>query len=136
MRAVPRRWSRNPFSKTGPVARLFGMERQARKLAAEGARLKGMGNLQSAFTKFQFAASSEKNPRFSADLHEMAADTMFEIVGRTRDDAAGEAFDKISKLLGLSYPGGPIIDKIARNGDPKFHQFPRALNKKDNYERK
>lgn len=81
MRAVPRRWSRNPFSKTGPVARFFGMERQARKFAAEGARLKRTGNLQSAFIKFQLAASSEKNPRFSADLHEMAADTMFEIAG-------------------------------------------------------
>jgi len=58
----------------------------------------------------------------------------FKIIGRTRDDAAGEAFDKISKLLGLGYPGGPVIDKIARNGDPKFHQFPRALNKKDNFD--
>lgn len=58
----------------------------------------------------------------------------FEIIGRTRDDAAGEAFDKVSKLLGLGYPGGPIIDKIARKGDPKFHQFPRALNKKNNYD--
>lgn len=58
----------------------------------------------------------------------------FEIIGKTRDDAAGEAFDKVSKLLGLGYPGGPIIDKIAINGDPKFHKFPRALNKKDNYD--
>ena len=58
----------------------------------------------------------------------------FEIIGRTRDDAAGEAFDKISKLLGLGYPGGPIIDKVAKNGDPKFHHFPRALNKKDIYD--
>ncbi|MDP8200827.1 MAG: tRNA (adenosine(37)-N6)-threonylcarbamoyltransferase complex transferase subunit TsaD [Candidatus Tenebribacter burtonii] len=58
----------------------------------------------------------------------------FKIIGRTRDDAAGEAFDKVSKLLGLGYPGGPIIDKIARYGNPKFHQFPRALNKKDNYD--
>lgn len=58
----------------------------------------------------------------------------FEIIGKTRDDAAGEAFDKVSKLLGLGYPGGPIIDKTARNGDPKFHKFPRALNKKDNYD--
>ncbi|MEA2096668.1 MAG: tRNA (adenosine(37)-N6)-threonylcarbamoyltransferase complex transferase subunit TsaD [Candidatus Cloacimonadota bacterium] len=59
---------------------------------------------------------------------------VFEIIGRTRDDAAGEAFDKISNLMGLGYPGGPIIDKIARNGDPKFHRFPRALNKKDNFD--
>lgn len=58
----------------------------------------------------------------------------FKVIGRTRDDAAGEAFDKISKLLGLGYPGGPVIDKIAKDGDPKFHRFPRALNKKDNYD--
>ncbi len=58
----------------------------------------------------------------------------FKVIGRTRDDAAGEAFDKISKLLGLGYPGGPIIDKVAKNGDSKFHHFPRALNKKDNYD--
>lgn len=58
----------------------------------------------------------------------------FEIIGRTRDDAAGEAFDKVSKLLDLGYPGGPIIDKIAINGNAKFHHFPRALNKKDNYD--
>ena len=58
----------------------------------------------------------------------------FKVIGRTRDDAAGEAFDKISKLLGLGYPGGPIIDKVAKNGDPKFHHFPRALNKKDIYD--
>ena len=58
----------------------------------------------------------------------------FKLIGRTRDDAAGEAFDKVAKLLGLGYPGGPMIDKIARNGDPKFHQFPRALNRKDNFD--
>lgn len=47
-------------------------------------------------------------------------------LGRTRDDAAGEAYDKISKLLGLGYPGGPIIDKLARDGNPKAIDFPRA----------
>lgn len=46
-------------------------------------------------------------------------------LGRTRDDAAGEAFDKVSKLLGLGYPGGPIIDKLSRQGDPKAVKFPR-----------
>lgn len=50
-----------------------------------------------------------------------------EIIGQTRDDAAGEAFDKIGKLLGLPYPAGPHIDKLARDGDPKFHKFPQAL---------
>ena len=47
-------------------------------------------------------------------------------LGRTRDDAAGEAYDKVSKLLGLGYPGGPIIDKLAKNGNPKAIDFPRA----------
>ena len=49
------------------------------------------------------------------------------ILGRTRDDAAGEAFDKIGKILGLPYPAGPVIDEKAKNGDPKFHRFPQAL---------
>lgn len=49
------------------------------------------------------------------------------ILGKTRDDAAGEAFDKIGKMLGLPYPGGPEIDKRASCGDPKFHSFPKAM---------
>ncbi len=48
------------------------------------------------------------------------------VLGKTRDDAAGEAFDKVAKLLGLGYPGGPVIDKLAQNGDPSFHTFPRT----------
>jgi len=48
------------------------------------------------------------------------------LLGKTRDDAAGEAFDKVAKLLGLGYPGGPIIDKLAKDGDPQFHDFPRT----------
>ena len=47
-------------------------------------------------------------------------------LGRTRDDAAGEAFDKVSKLLGLGYPGGPVIDKLAKDGNPAAIDFPRA----------
>jgi N6-L-threonylcarbamoyladenine synthase len=47
-------------------------------------------------------------------------------LGRTRDDAAGEAFDKVAKLLGLGYPGGPLIDKIASQGDPDIVHFPKA----------
>lgn len=48
------------------------------------------------------------------------------LLGQTRDDAAGEAFDKVAKLLGLGYPGGPVIDRLARNGDPAFIAFPRT----------
>lgn len=58
----------------------------------------------------------------------------FNIVGRTQDDAAGEAFDKIAKLLGLGFPGGPIIDKISQGGNPQFVDFPRALKNRDNYD--
>jgi N6-L-threonylcarbamoyladenine synthase len=47
-------------------------------------------------------------------------------LGRTRDDAAGEAYDKVSKLLGLGYPGGPLLDKLAQKGDPEAIDFPRA----------
>ena len=50
----------------------------------------------------------------------------FEILGRTRDDAAGEAFDKIARVLGLGYPGGPLIDKLAKEGNPKAVDFPRV----------
>ena len=57
----------------------------------------------------------------------------FCIIGQTLDDASGEAFDKVSKLLNLGFPGGPIIDKIAKTGNPDFHKFPRALNTKDNF---
>jgi len=52
-----------------------------------------------------------------------------EMVGRTRDDAAGEAFDKIARLLGLGYPGGPEIEKAARGGSPVYN-FPRPLQEK------
>ena len=50
----------------------------------------------------------------------------YEIVGRTRDDAAGEAFDKVARAIGLGYPGGPKIDKLSKEGDPKAIKFPRA----------
>ncbi len=50
-----------------------------------------------------------------------------ELLGETIDDAAGEAFDKVARVLGLAYPGGPEIDRVAREGDPEFVQFPRGL---------
>jgi len=50
----------------------------------------------------------------------------FSLQGRTRDDAAGEAFDKIAKLLGLGYPGGPVVSKLAEKGNPEAIAFPRA----------
>ena len=58
----------------------------------------------------------------------------YRLIGVTRDDAAGEAFDKGSKLLGLGYPGGPIIDRLARDGKRTAVDFPRALSKKETYD--
>ena len=51
----------------------------------------------------------------------------FHTIGQTRDDAAGEAFDKVARVMGLPYPGGPEIDRLAKNGDAKAVAFPRAL---------
>ena len=51
---------------------------------------------------------------------------VFEILGRTRDDAAGEAFDKVARAIGLGYPGGPKIDRLAKEGNPHAIEFPRA----------
>lgn len=56
----------------------------------------------------------------------------YELIGQTIDDSAGEAFDKVSKMLGLGYPGGPIIDKRAQMGNPKHFHFPRPLCDKPN----
>lgn len=55
-----------------------------------------------------------------------AASWTYENIGHTRDDAAGEAFDKVAKLLGLGYPGGPVIDRLAPHGDPRAVKFPPA----------
>ncbi len=53
--------------------------------------------------------------------------TKYHLIGRTVDDAAGEAFDKVAKMLGLGYPGGPEIEKRARDGDPKRFDLPRSM---------
>lgn len=58
----------------------------------------------------------------------------FSLMGQTRDDAAGEAFDKVARVMGLPYPGGPQIDKLAKEGNPDAIEFPMALNEKGNYE--
>ncbi len=60
-------------------------------------------------------------------LIEMRGHGQYKLLGRTIDDAAGEAFDKVARFLGLGYPGGPAIDAIARTGDPQAISFPRAM---------
>lgn len=58
----------------------------------------------------------------------------YEILGRTRDDAAGEAFDKVARAIGLGYPGGPKIDKLSREGNPEAIHFPRAKVSENPYD--
>lgn len=58
----------------------------------------------------------------------------YEILGKTRDDAAGEAFDKVSRVLELGYPGGPFIDEAAKKGNPHAIEFPRAIQEENNWD--
>jgi N6-L-threonylcarbamoyladenine synthase len=58
----------------------------------------------------------------------------YRVLGQTHDDAAGEAFDKVAKMLGLGYPGGPVIDSLAKLGDEKFHNFPVSKLKDNPYD--
>jgi len=58
----------------------------------------------------------------------------YEIIGETRDDAAGEAFDKVAKMLGLEYPGGAKIEELAKKGNSAAFNFPRPMAKSDNYD--
>jgi N6-L-threonylcarbamoyladenine synthase len=60
-----------------------------------------------------------------SDLVRMPEHGVFEVIGRTRDDAAGEAFDKAARMLGLGYPGGPALDRLARTGDASRQPLPR-----------
>ena len=60
--------------------------------------------------------------------------TDYEVVGKTRDDAAGESFDKVARKMGLGYPGGPKIDKLAKEGNKEAIDFPRVRLEKDSYD--
>src|SRR5204862_3125473 len=59
--------------------------------------------------------------------------TNYQLIGQTVDDAAGEAFDKVAKMLGLRYPGGPEIEKHARDGDPNRFDLPRSMLGSENF---
>ena len=67
-------------------------------------------------------------------LYHVTSPGTYELLGRTRDDAAGEAYDKVAKLLGLGYPGGPVIDRLAQTGDDRAVKFPKPrLTHADRY---
>jgi len=67
-------------------------------------------------------------------LYRVDAIGQYHLLGRTVDDAAGEAFDKVAKMMGLGYPGGPVIDKLAATGDDGGIVFPRPMLKKNNFD--
>jgi N6-L-threonylcarbamoyladenine synthase len=67
-------------------------------------------------------------------LVEVTGPFQHRLLGQTRDDAAGEAFDKVAKMLGLGYPGGPVIDRLARSGNPRAVEFPRSFLAKGSYD--
>ena len=68
------------------------------------------------------------------NLYHVTGHLKAELLGQTRDDAAGEAYDKVAKLLGLGYPGGGIIDQLAAKGDPKAIKFPRPYLDKNGFD--
>lgn len=68
------------------------------------------------------------------NIYHVASHDDFELMGQTRDDAAGEAFDKVAKMLGLGYPGGAVIEKLAAGGDPSRVKFPRTYLDKDGFD--
>ena len=93
------------------------------------------GHINSVFLKpdppsFPFVALLVSGGHTS--IYHVTSHITMELMGQTRDDAAGEAFDKVAKMLGLGYPGGSIIDRLARTGDPARIKFPRTyLDKSD-----
>jgi len=85
------------------------------------------GKIQSPYLALVVSGGHTEMVHFVSDLD-------FSIVGKTVDDAAGETFDKTAKLLGLGFPGGPIIDKLAKTGNPSFVEFPRAKPQKSDFD--
>jgi N6-L-threonylcarbamoyladenine synthase len=90
------------------------------------------GHVRSAFIEhpqIEFPAMALVVSGGHTALYHCPSEGRYDIVARTRDDAAGEAFDKVGKLLGLGYPGGPVIDRISRDADEHAFEFPRAQMK-------
>lgn len=85
---------------------------------------KQKGNRELRFPLLALVVSGGHTHLYLAE--ERADSWSYENIGHTRDDAAGEAFDKVSKLLGLGYPGGPVIDRLSKHGDPGAVNFPPA----------
>jgi len=119
-------------------ALLIGVQAARGLAAATGLPLLGIhhmeGHVFSAMLGDEALAASEPLPHLAllvsgghTELCEVRGVGRYQLVGATRDDAVGEAFDKVAKLLGLAYPGGPVIDRLAAEGDPRALSLPRAM---------
>ncbi len=105
---------------------------------ASGIPLVGVNHLEGHLTALQLGKTFPSFPFLGlvvsgghSNLYLVSGHGQYRRLGQTRDDAAGEAFDKVAKVMGLGYPGGPVIDKLASQGNPMAIDFPRSYLEKD-----
>lgn len=119
-------------------ALLVGLQVAKSISLATGLPLVGVNHLEGHLLAIRLAPDAPEPPFLGlvvsgghTTLYEVPAFGTYKKLGSTRDDAAGEAYDKVARLLGLPYPGGLPIDQLAATGDPKAISFPRALKQND-----
>jgi len=122
-------------------ALLVGVQVGKSLSAATGIPLVGVNHIEGHLLAVLLAGGAPKPPWLGlvvsgghTSLYEVRALGEYRALGHTLDDAAGEAFDKVAKLLGLPYPGGAHIDRLARGGDPRAIEFPRGLSRRSRAE--
>ena len=119
-------------------ALLIGLAHAKAVAFATGKPLVGVHHIQGHISA-NYLSSPELAPPFLAlvvsgghtHIIDVKEYNRFEVLGQTRDDAVGEAFDKVARVLGLGYPGGPLIDALAKKGNPQAIEFPRVYLEKD-----
>jgi N6-L-threonylcarbamoyladenine synthase len=119
-------------------ALLVGLQVAKSLSLATGVPFVGVNHLEGHLLAIRLVADAPEPPFLGlvvsgghTTLYEVPVLGTYRRIGTTRDDAAGEAYDKVAKLLGLPYPGGQPIDELAQRGDPKAIAFPRALKAND-----
>ncbi len=119
-------------------ALLVGLQVAKSLALARGLPFVGVNHLEGHLLAIRLAADAPEPPFLGlvvsgghTTLYDVKQYGTYGRLGTTRDDAAGEAYDKVAKLLGLPYPGGPRIDELAQTGNPKAVAFPRALKAHD-----
>ncbi|MEW6433296.1 MAG: tRNA (adenosine(37)-N6)-threonylcarbamoyltransferase complex transferase subunit TsaD [Myxococcota bacterium] len=119
-------------------ALLVGLQVAKSLALAKGLPFVGVNHIEGHLLAIRLAEDAPEPPFLGlvvsgghTTLYEVAAFGTYRRLGTTRDDAAGEAYDKVAKILGLPYPGGVPIDQLAQTGDPRAIAFPRALKQHD-----